>query len=416
MDTTSKGDFFLNRFVRVVRRLLQYVRKSPLITWASGYVLGILTSIYPVPFLVILGILTLLFVIVGFVRAIKAEQLSKLSDWELTLLDPDKYAAATVRRANEDFLVVGQAIQLIPHPDLSKRAAIDELGWDPVEVQLKDLQENFDAKEILDRTGGYREFDPPNGKKFCLSGTSYVTKDSNNLVLNLRCTDYFTIMSVLPDIKKSPELRAEFGALDPAFNRVPNSLCLHYVVRFSGGDVLCMKRDPRSPYHGNLWSFSGEEQLSESDFKFQFPGQAWFRRTFCEEVLALRDEYPLEERWEVAKEIVKNMSLWSIFVEEGVFNFSLLGVYNLSVNTEEFVSFNNKLINKGMGSRDNEGKVYVATNEMLKTLLFKSQCNVRALFGEKIEVVHAEELHPTSRYRIFRLLRAVYRKPLQPEM
>jgi hypothetical protein len=404
--------------IRVGRKQLARVGANTLLIWIVGFALGALTNIYPLHSLIVFGALSavLLFIVVR--DRVKAVQPSKLSEWENTLRQPDRYAAAHVARSNEHFLVVGQAIEVLPHPNLSTRATIDELGWDPAEVQVNDLQEQFNAEELLDKAGGYREFDPPNGIKFSLADTSFVTEDSPVLTLDLRSTNYFTLMSIMDTFTNNPDLRAEFGNLTPDSNRTPHSLCLHYIVRLSDGDCLCMRRHHKAAYHGGYWSFSGEEQLLESDLLSSYPMQSLFRRTFCEEVLALRDENPatLEDRWQVASQIVQNMRLWSIFVEEEIFTFTFLGMYQLNVNMQQFVSFHNELINRDMGNRDREGDFFIVSQSTLKNLLFNGQCNVKSLLADEILTIRAENLHPTSRYRIFRLLRAVYRRPLQPEM
>jgi hypothetical protein len=349
------------------------------------------------------------------VEAVRSEKYSEVSDWEVTLCKPSKGAAAVVAKANEQFLVVGQVIEILPHPNLGKRASIGDLGWSPAEVEFNDLQQQFEAEEILEKVGGRKKFDPPNNVKFSLSGVSFVTLDSPFLTLDLKRTDYFTVRSVLSALAAKPELRIELGAVDPASNRIPHSLCLHYVVRFSGGEVLCMRRDPRSAYHGRLWSFSGEEQLSASDFNYGSPGLSLFQRAFCEEVLTLRDESPLGERWDIASSIVEDMSIWSVFIEEEIFNFSLLGLYQLKMSVTEFVSNYTRLASRGTGSRDREGDLFVVSQDMLKALLFDGECSAQALFANEAQTVREENLHPTSRYRIFRLLRAVYRRPLKPE-
>ena len=404
--------------IRVGWKQIARVGINTLLIWIFGFALGALTNIYPLYSLIIFASLSTVLLIIVVIDKLKANQPSKLSEWENALRQPDRYAAAHVARANEHFLVVGQAIEVLPHPNLNTRAKIDELGWDPAEVKMNDLQKQFDAEGLLDKTGGYKESDPPNGIKFSLSDTSFVTQDSPVLTLDLQRTNFFTIMSFKDTLKKNPNLRLEFGNLIPSLNRVPHSLCLHYIVRFSDGDILCMRRNPKAAYHGGLWSFSGEEQILESDLLSSYPMQSLFRRTFCEEVLALQDENPatLADRWQKANEIVDNMRLWSVFVEEEIFNFTLLGIYQLNVNMQNFVSCHNRLINCGMGNRDREGDFFIVSQNTLKNLLFNGQCKVKGLFTDEMLTVRAENLHPTSRYRIFRLLRAAYRKPLQPEM
>jgi hypothetical protein len=405
------------RIFRTERLLREHGGFVALITWLGGFTLGAVTNIYPKPLGLIGGAITLLSILLLVIRVIRSEKRSDLSGWDDFVREPDEDAVNLVGHANEHFLVVGQAIEILPHLALNTRADVNNIGWDPEEVVFNDTQQKFADKEILEKVGGYKEADPPNGVKFCLSDTSIAILDSPDLVLDLQRTDYFTLMSILPSIKQNSKLRMKFGSLSPPLNQIPHSLCLHFVVRFSDGNILCMRRRPKAAYHKNLWSFSGEEQLSDSDFIFKTTGLSLFQRTLCEEVLALRDKSPatLAERWAIASPLVKNMRLWSIFLEEQIFNFSVFGFYQLEYDTQEFVSFHNDLINRGIGTRDKEGDYFVASSKMVENLLFKNQCVVQGLFTPESQTLSAETLHPTSRYRIFRLLRAIHRKPLEPQ-
>jgi len=421
---SQTGDKAMNMFNELVPRLLRVsrwvtgrVRLDSLVVWILGFAIGALTNIVPVISFAIFLILTIVLAIILFIERMRAEQPSELNSFEIAVREPDNHAAAAVSRANEHFLVIGQVIEIVPHPNLGRRAPIEELGWGSSQIHLIDLQERFEANQLLSRTSGYKEFDPPNGTKFCLVSESFVTKDSPNLILNLRRTDYFTIKSVLAEIKDNPDLRKEFGALDPESNRIPHSLGLHYIVRFPNGDVLCMKRDWRAAYHGNRWSFSGEEQLSEEDFGARVPSEHFIRRTYCEEVLGMRDEIPIAERWMVAEDTVEAARFWSLILEEGISNYAIVGLYQLKVDIEAFITLHKKIVDTGMGTRDREGKFYIVSQPMLKALLFTGECTAKALFLEEgMETIYSYNLHPTSRYRIFRLLRAVLRRPLQPDL
>lgn len=407
----------MNETLRVVFRggmkTLRNLSLSSLVSWTGGYALGALTGIFPWPSVVAFGSVTLLVGGIALFNTFKASQVKGFTAWELSLRDPDNDAAAAAGRSNEHYLVVGQAIETIPHPQLNSRAALEGLGWDPADVALVDRQTRYEADTLLTRAGGLTDFDPPNGVKFSLVGTSYVTSDSPRLSLETERTDYFTLRSILPLVKSDPAVRADFGSLDPSHSRIPHSLCLHYVVRFSNGDVLCMRRDVRAAYHGGLWSFSGEEQVADRDFEIATPCLSLFQRTFCEEVLALRDETPLDERWRIASPIVQTMRLWSVFVEERIHNFSLLGLFQLNCEPPEFVTLHNDLVNRGVGTRDREGDCYFVRHSDILGLLVEGNCNATPLFVGTEREVRAENLHPTSRYRLFRMLRAVNRRPLE---
>ena len=409
----------LNPFHTTARdalRVIRGVRLPALVSLTAGYAIGALTNVYPwQAFILFCGIAAVLasFAIFNFVWS---RQIKGLTPWELSLRDPDNNAAAAAARANEDHLVVGQAIEVISHPEINSRFELSKLGWRPEDVEIRDLQLCFDATSIVENSGGLKSFDPPNGKKYSLVETSFVTSDSPHLALSTKSTDYFTIKSILPTLRCNPAIRAEFGDLNPTLNRIPHSLCLHYLVRFANGDVLCMKRDSRAVYHGDRWSFSGEEQVSELDFESDTPCLTLFQRTFCEEVLPLRENRPLVERWREASPIIERMALWSVFLEEEIHNFSLLGFYQVNCDPEEFCAYHKDLVAKGVGTKDTEGKYYIARESDLIGLLVAGNCMVSPLFAatEKVEVL-AQNLHPTSRYRVFRFLRALNRGPLNAD-
>lgn len=414
---TLTGEVAMNESLKAAvqngRRSLRGVKPSTLVSLAGGYALGALTNIYPVPSVVLFGSVTVLVGIVALLNFIRSSQVKVFTAWELSLRDPSNDAAAAVARSNEHYLVIAQAIEIIPHPQLNSRAALTDLGWNPAEVDLMDRQTRFGVEVLLDKAGGLKSFDPPNGMKFSLVETSYVTSDSPRLSLSTERTDYFTLRSILPLVTGDRNVREEFGSLEPSRNRIPHSLCLHFVVRFANGDVLAMRRDRRAAYHGGLWSFSGEEQVADHDFKAGTPCLALFQRTFCEEVLALRDEAPLEERWQIASPVVEKMALWSVFLEEGIHNYSLLGFYQLNCNPDDFLKLHNSLVDQGIGTRDREGECFLVRDEDLLYLLVDGYCRASPLFQGRVSEVRAENLHPTSRYRIFRLLRALKRGPLQ---
>lgn len=400
-------------------RVLRGVSISSLIPWAGGYILGALTNIFPVQSVIVFGGVCLLLIVMYLCDTFRSSQITEFTKWELGLRVPDKNAVDAVSRSNEHYLVVGQAIETVPHPQLNSRASLECLGWDPADVTLVDQQTRFDA-DVLIRLGcKVEDREQDNGAKFCLVDSSYVTTDGAERKLSLytQRTDYLTHMSVLPHIKNNPTVRAEFGSLDPAVNRIPHSLCLHYMVRFSNGDVLCMRRARGTDFHANRWSFSGEEQLSGKDFDTATPCLSFFRRTFCEEVLGLREDTPLDERWCAALEYVEAMRLWSVFVEEEIHNFTLLGLFQLKCDPEEFRKIHESLVNAGKGTKDNEGKFHVVRHPEFLKLLVAGECNATPFFGkDQMDVkVKSGDLHPTSRYRLFRLLRAVRRAPLDQD-
>lgn len=395
---------------RVFRRLtrpFQGLTLATLLGSLFSFGLGLLTNIWLVPILIIWAIFFAILLIAILYHAFRAEMSREVTQDFQGLLEPDNHALSAVAAENKNFLVVGQAIEIIPHPSLRTRASIDEMGWDPSAVILNDLQIGFSAAGLLAEVGGYREFDPPNGIKYALADTSFNTVDSPVLRLDFSRTNYFTIKSVLPAIKEDPSLRARYLRLDPTLHQIPNSLSLHYIVRFADGRVLCMKRDRRAAYHPSLWSFSGEEQLSEVDFNSEEPCASLFKRAFCEEVLALRYNAPLTERWRIAQTMIRQMRLWSVFMEEGIGNYSVLGLFQTHSDTIESASEIQRILTTHLGSRDPEGELFTATTEMVQSLIRTGSCIAQSFFGDTSETIQSADLHPTSRYRIIRLLHAV---------
>jgi len=312
------------------------------------------------------------------------------------------------------FLIFDKTIEVLPHYSLSSRARFSSLGWAPDDIQVHFQNEKFDASQILERIGGRMDFDPPNGRKFCLVDRSLAGTDTD-LSLSLKETDYFTIRSVLS--KLTYDLRKEFGSLDPAVNRIPHSLCLHFLVRCGDGNVVCLLNERRKAYAGGTWSVSAEEQLKDSDLDMSYPLAALFRRALLEEIFGLSDDtVPLSNRWARIEDLVVSMRLWSVFVEDHISNFSLLGVYQLSLNTDHLRGRIKEFINDGSAARDLEGKLYVASQGELENLLISGSSAAVGLFSGEPTSVLSENLHWTARYRIFRLLRALKGGPLVPEV
>jgi hypothetical protein len=163
-----------------------------------------------------------------------------------------------------------------------------------------------------------------------------------------------------------------------------------------------------------LWSVSGEEQLAPEDFGAEKPSCSLFQRAFCEEVLGYRERIPLVERWQWAEPIVEIMTLWSVFLEEGIHNYALLGAYLLNCDAKEFLRLHREIIRRCRGTRDPEGKLYLISAEESMRLLTTGQGTARAISSREPTTLQTGVLHPTSRYRMIRVLRALRRGTLAP--
>jgi hypothetical protein len=234
-----------------------------------------------------------------------------------------------------------------------------------------------------------------------------------DLELKLQETNYFTIQSVVRDLPFAR--RREFGSLDPRKNRIPHSLCLHFVVRLADGSVICLRNEARKAYAQDTWSISAEEQIKAEDLSGSSPLQTLFRRAVLEEIYGLSDDgVPVDERWGRITDDVRCIRIWSLFVEENLNNFSLLGFCQLTCDTPGLKATIQQLANEGVGVRDLEGKLFTTSRTGLERLLIMGDCTVIGLFSGEQELLGAEQLHWTSRYRAFRLLRALSGGPLTP--
>jgi hypothetical protein len=93
-----------------------------------------------------------------------------------------------------------------------------------------------------------------------------------------------------------------------------------------------------------------------------------------------------------------------------------LGVYQLNCNPNALRVLHKDLVNRTVGSKDGEGEFFVVNRNELLRLLVEGKCQASSLYYDKVpDIVEvcSENLHPTSRYRLFRLLRAANRRPLE---
>ena len=108
--------------------------------------------------------------------------------------------------------------------------------------------------------------------------------------------------------------------------------------------------------------------------------------------------------------------MWSLFLEAGIHNFSLLGFIQLACEPADFVQTHQRLVADGTGSRDREGCYFTVQPHDMKRLLIAGDCAMQPLFGAKVRGrISVQDLHPTSRYRIYRLLRGLERGPLRDD-
>ena len=229
-----------------MKQLIRILRKSSedsRVTLVAGAFFGALTNVYAVQAAVTL--LALMVFVFGFAFFDQRRSLKKLAISEeenMGLLKPSPEALAAIYKSNKNYLVVGDFVEIAPHPNLNTAARTADAGWNPAEILVELDDREFDAKELLELSGGQKEFDPPNGTKYALVSTPFVTEESPQLEFILNVTNYFTVRTAREFLRAQPQLQSRFGSVVLEDNHIPSSLCLHYVVRTEDGSILCIER------------------------------------------------------------------------------------------------------------------------------------------------------------------------------
>jgi hypothetical protein len=300
-------------------------------------------------------------------------------------------------------------------------------------VHLHVINGEYDSRQILsdkylaleferhekkrEREGKSRVLDTYNGQKYIVSDLSPNVPEREDLTISLRETDYFTVMKALPGILKSPQKRCKYGHLDPSLNRVPNSFGNHFLALFSDNQVLAIHRDRGLDYHGNTWSFSGEEQCFPTDLTKSDNTRTkhYLLRTAVEEVFPLgtsTDEEQLLQRIELVEPYTHSMRVWSVILEEPSMSSGIFSVMEFALTRSEYIELCDDLLRRRLGRRSGEGKYYtVAMPDIVKVLEGETVFG-NPLYGTQSMKVSARQFHPTSRYRLSRLLGVIH--PDQP--
>lgn len=403
----------MNSFTKRIQRLSKRLGANSIFVWILGFALGGLTNIYPKESMLVFLVLTFAYIFKVFREELQYSRLIPPSTFQENLRDPHPETIEYARKFEESHFIVGKIIEVVPHPYLHTKAKITDIGWSPDSILVKETQKKFQTKEFLQTVGGIQEFDLPNRIKFSLVNVMGANTDNPTLTLELHQTDYFTVQTAIQGLHENPTLLQMYGSLVPAENKIPHTLSLHYIVRFVDGSVLVTRREQGIRYYPGAWSFSGEEQIAEFDTKSKHPIESLFQRAFCEEVLPLSDTDTVRDNFAIAQKIIKSMSVFSLFFEQEISNFSLFGVFQLTIDAEDFVEMYTKVINETSGNRDREGNLFLVSQKNLQDLLYNGKCETEGLFNKKRYSIHEHDLHPSSRYRIFRLLRAVNKRPFQ---
>jgi hypothetical protein len=331
---------------------------------------------------------------------------------------PDPVAETFSNSHGGNKTVVGKVIEIWGHRSLQSKLPIGDQGVQATIFKVRQPTQK-DFSESLRLVGGLKEFPPPNKKKYGIQRLPSGTMDDEDYTIEFSQTDWNTWMSVRPIIEKNVELRHSLSSLLPQTNKLPQSTSLHFVVRFSNGDVLALKRGPDVKSEANKWSFSGEEQLDEEDFKRSYASgigviEQLFRRSFIEEVFGnqTEDDILLAKIWnEDCDPIIHSHQIWSFFLEENTGIFQIFGVFQLKIDPDALRLIHEKALISGWGCRDPEGALYLITEKNIENLLTEGKCQLAQLHGERKRLsVSDDSLHATSRYRLWRIYIAANRK------
>lgn len=321
----------------------------------------------------------------------------------------------------DDYKVVGGVIEIARHPFIVCEPAIS--GWDclpsaadAAEVRIEhEFGLDFAVDEAL-----IKDVEPPSGannKKYSLIETPLDYLDaSSRLCLKVHLTDYRTVKRFGEMVRgeQNTARRHDWGSIFPEDQKIPNSLCLHFLVQLADGSVLCMLRRKTSDYSQDQISISAEEQFAEIDMHAG-PEQAmdhWFRRALCEEIFPLRanDSGMLERHWKEVKHVVHAMRIFSVFYEEEYANYSLFGYAKLDLDLQDYKEMFERLARSHASGRDKEGCYFVLSKREAiafattgKGLLDPIWSGASCVFGED----EAYRPHSSSRYRLLTFLLSV---------
>jgi DNA-binding winged helix-turn-helix (wHTH) protein len=342
------------------------------------------------------------------------------------LAAPTEDAVAFAAAFNsKDKRIVGDVIEAYAHPFLGYGQSPRDIGWSPAEITLRLRDTPFDAGEILNDpeiraafeaneearklVGKGTALEEPSYPKYTIVDQSFPFPDRNNLVVTLGRTDYFTILRVRPGIAKSVDTRKTFGHIDGSKTRIPQATGLQVTVVFTDGQILAIQRSKDSfPFPGT-WSFSAEEQLSEIDLSWpkEVRMERFVLRTAIEEIFPLARKPKqdlLANVMAFVRPYIASMQIWSIFLEEPTSTLQFFSVIELNLTTTQYKVLVNDLVQEGMGLPSQEGKYFAISQSDIESLLEGNPIKATDLFGEKQEEVSPSLLHPTSRYRLLRLL------------
>lgn len=348
-------------------------------------------------------------------RKRKAAETNYWSDFELHYLtSPDPVAEIVLSKSNDDKPVVEKIIEIETHPTINTALEPYNIGWEPAEISISKSQVKIEYKNLFEK---YRitedEKKNDDGRKFALTDWESVLLENPTTSLKFHETSFHVVNKFKDELIRNRTLLGECASIEPNKNLIPNSFCLHYILEFNDGNILIYKRSDNAAYYKNHFSFSGEEQISDTDFQRNEGLMTLFKRAILEEIFPLGTKGhesmelgEIDTRWDQIKTFVNSTKIWSLIYEADIANFSVMGFIKLNLSISEYKKEYKRLKQLLLGSRYNEGALFYASKNQLEDLIFSHTSKAKSVFLDEEITIDKDFLHPSSRYRILRYLKA----------
>ena len=342
---------------------------------------------------------------------------------------PEENALRFAEKFNAtDSRIIGPVIEVFGHPFLDSNLALAETGWSPDQVRLVDggeldtaaiasdprVEDAFnDAEALRAAEGKGTALELPNNGKYAIADTSSPFHDITNLTLTFKRTDYFSILRSRPAVSGLLDVWMKYGHVHPSGNQIPQAAAIQFSAIFGGREILAIHRDRFSFPFPDTWSLSGEEQFDKSDFQWDEPDRMKYAmlRTAQEEIFPLAriyDKAKLLKVIMVVEPYIRSMRLWSMFLEGPTATYSVFCVYEFDFRVDEYADLVRGLVRRGLGQTSREGKYFSVNLADVPSLLKGDAVPARPIFGGEPVMIPPEKLHPTSQYRLVRLLNVLH--------
>jgi hypothetical protein len=276
------------------------------------------------------------------------------------------------------------------------------------------VEEAFNNAETLRAAEGKgTALELPDNDKYAIADTSSPFHDITNLTVTFKRTKYSSILRSRPAVSSFLDVWMKYGHVHPSGNQIPQAAAIQFSAVFGGFEILAIHRDKHSFPFPDTWSFSGEEQFDGSDSQWDEPDRMKYAmlRTAQEEVFPLAriyDKTKLLKVIEIVEPYIRSMRLWSMFLEGPTATYSVFCVYEFDFGMDEYADLVRGLVRRGLGQTSREGKYFSVNLADVPTLLKGDGVPARPIFGGEPVLIPPEKLHPTSQYRLVRLLNVLH--------